>query len=119
MKCTKCGIEKEIHEFGNVSVRGKVYKRKDCKECHRPNKNIYHKKKLLDKPTGYITPEIYEFLREIKRKCYYVDMVDAYKLVSYYTDVFGYEEFDNVEYELTQSFIRLSKCKVREFEKEE
>lgn len=114
MICKKCGLDKEIHEFPNVTVNGKVYRRYTCRICHRPNKNIYHMKKFLDKPTGYITTEIYDFLREIKRKCYYVDIVDCYRLVSYYTEVFGYEEWNDIEYELTQSFIRLSKCEIRD-----
>lgn len=44
----------------------------------------------------YNKEEIEEFVNKIQSKSGFVDVIDAYRLVSYYTDVFGVRFIENI-----------------------
>lgn len=53
--------------------------------------------------------ELKNFLFELKRKCYYLDAIDCYKLISYYVEIWGVWYFDRASLEEELIFY-LNKC---------
>lgn len=103
--CKICNQEKELDDFYTEKRNGKVYHKNQCKKCYNANKKYTYVKKdktkviyiknikSIPRPINKseFTNEIREFLKKIEHNKGYIDIVDSYRLTSYYIDVFGYE----------------------------
>lgn len=110
IKCEKCGKLKEDDDFTYVKVRGKKYRRKQCKMCDVDK--YYYEKYNLSRKKKYkkrgevkekeiskaelarifrekIESEIREFIKEMNDKSLIFNAVDTLRLISLYTDRFG------------------------------
>jgi len=61
------------------------------------------------KKSEYFRKEVLDFMVELKRKCYFLDAVDSYKLLHYYVEIFGVWYFTNMTIEEELSLC-LKKC---------
>jgi hypothetical protein len=54
--------------------------------------------------------EVYDFMIELKNKCYFLDAIDSYKLIHYYVELFGVWYFQRMTIE-EELYLYLQKCK--------
>jgi hypothetical protein len=100
--CRECNTERDEIYFRKT--RGKYFFTKRCKFCLGiKNVNSRGKYKKSDpgtlvelklKKRHNLSLECLKFLNDVKMSKGYIDMVGAYKLAHYFTEVFGYIEFE-------------------------
>jgi hypothetical protein len=108
-----CGVKcqreyhKEIRRVPNENKKGRYEVDNLLKK--KPNE-VPHEFKL----------EILEFLRDCKRKAYYLDPVDSYRLIHYFVEVFGIWILNKLEIETELYFylVKLTKYIKKEFDLE-
>lgn len=112
LRCKECGIEREEQYFSKTKNRGKTadvmpfhYWLKKCKICQgvkvlrgdykQTNSNIRIEKKMKNNAT--LSKDTQTFLKHLKMKKGYVNMLDAFKLAHYFIETFGYIDLDDME----------------------
>lgn len=112
LRCKECGIEREEQYFSKTKNRGKTadvmpfhYWLKKCKVCQgvkvlkgdykKTNSNIRIEKKM--KKNTILSKDTQTFLKHLKMKKGYVNMLDAFKLAHYFIETFGYIDLDDME----------------------
>lgn len=112
LRCKECGIEREEQYFSKTKNRGKTkdvipyhYWLKRCKICQgvkvlrgdykQTNSNIRIEKKM--KKNATLSKDTQTFLKHLKMKKGYVNMLDAFKLAHYFIETFGYIDLDDME----------------------
>ena len=124
--CKTCGEDKERHCFKRTWTNGKLYYRKDkCKECRKAEYLLTHPKKVKIIKSKKIKDLVYEkeqdvkfplpltrdmkyFLHKIDLRDGEIDVLDIYKITSYYVDITDdyWNEYD-LEYDLTRMHKKL------------
>lgn len=128
--CKMCNEKRELHLFNRQIKTEKVYyKTNKCKVCvtgkmPRLSKTIIEGKirdytKLKIKSDIIISPEAKEFIKRVIYMRYYIDSVEAFKLVHYHIETFGHNDrlILDIEKELTIMFVELLEVYKREQEK--
>jgi hypothetical protein len=105
LRCRNCNeIRNEAYFNWSRATKDsrKYYKLKKCKVC-------LGKKIQQSKIVEYtLQPEIINFLNEVERKRYYLEIVDCYRLAHYHIEVFGYKETNmSIDKELTTMYKEL------------
>lgn len=112
LRCKECGIEREEQYFSKTKNKGKTketipyhYWLKRCKICQgvkvlrgdykQTNSNIRIEKKMKNNAT--LSKDTQTFLKHLKMKKGYVNMLDAFKLAHYFIETFGYIDLDDME----------------------
>lgn len=103
LTCKKCNITRELIYFSKQRYKGVfVYSSSKCKICISPNKDAYRPYKASDrtilakdniekiKKQAIISKETKNFLKSIKMKAGYIDVIDAYRIVDHHIKTFGY-----------------------------
>jgi len=104
IKCHNCEEIKTEHDFRYTEKKGTIYFNVGkCKKCFSIGKNTYNKKVLPLDITGKIIKffgqvvkereglrrDVYLLLKRIEINKGNVDETDCFRLVSYYTEVYG------------------------------
>lgn len=112
LKCKECNIEREAQYFSKTRNKSKTkdvmpfhYWLKKCKICQgvkvlkgdykQTNSNIRIEKKMKSNAT--LSRDTQTFLKHLKIKKGYVNMLDAFKLAHYFIETFGYIDLDDME----------------------
>lgn len=123
MLCRNCNEDKEKHFFKRTWTNGVLYYRKDkCKECRRKEYLLKHPKKVKIIKSKKIKDLVYQkevdikfplpltrdmkyLLNKIDLRDGELDVVDVYRLTSYYIDVTDdyWSEYD-LEYDLNRMY---------------
>ena len=114
LKCLTCNEEKGLEYFtktknkgNNKEIKPYHYWVKKCKKClgYKTLKGEYNKttkpnqiERKIEKGVS-ISNDTKVFLKRLKMKKGYVDMLDAYKLAHFFTETFGYIDIDYLEVE--------------------
>jgi hypothetical protein len=105
LKCKTCNeIRNEVYFNWSRPTKDsrKYYKLKACKVC------LGHKIQQSKIVEYILSPEIVMFLNDVKRKRYYLEIVDCYRLAHYHIEVFGYKETNmSIDKELTTMYKEL------------
>jgi hypothetical protein len=123
--CLSCGVTREVIYFGRQKYVGKngevtfSYKYTKCKICtspkgeemkpHSVRNKIKTSNKKFNSLSISISPECKEFIKRVIFMKGYIDVIEAYKLVHYHIETFGYIErlILNIEDELHIMFVEL------------
>ena len=118
--CKTCNQSRELILFHREIKGDKIYhKIKKCKICIAGKYPNLHKSTLTDtlrepkrikvKKSNILSPEAKEFIKRVIFMRGYIDSVEAFKLVHYHIETFGYIErlILDVEKELTTMFTEL------------
>lgn len=112
MICKECNVDREEQYFSKTKNKGKTkdvmpyhFWLKKCKICqgvkvfrgdYKPtNSNIRIEKKM--KKNATLSKDTQTFLKHLKMKKGYVNMLDAFKLAHYFIETFGYIDLDDME----------------------
>jgi len=126
LTCKTCLEKKELYYFTRVAKDNKVYYQdRKCKKCYN-GREIKINKTLLDskiknhkqikiKSNVRLSLEVINFVKRVIFMKGYIDSVEAFKLVHYHINTFGYVErlFLNTELELSIMFkelLQVYKC---------
>jgi len=126
LTCKTCLEKKELYYFTRVAKDNKVYYQdRKCKKCYN-GREIKINKTLLDskiknhkqikiKSNVRLSLEVINFVKRVIFMKGYIDSVEAFKLVHYHINTFGYVErlFLNTELELSVMFkelLQVYKC---------
>ena len=120
LTCDSCNTKKELQYFSRQRFQNRwLYKTKKCKFCAtgrevKVNKftltgEVNKHKPIKVKSNVRITPEVKEFIKRVIYMRYYIDSIEAFKLVHYHINTFGHLErlIVNTEEELTIMFTEL------------
>lgn len=121
LTCKTCLEKKELYYFIRVVIDDNVYYQdRKCKKCSNGGKEININKRLLDskikdhkqikiKSNVRLSLETRNFVKRLIMMKGYIDGVEAFKLVHYHIQTFGYVErlFVNTELELSIMFKEL------------
>jgi hypothetical protein len=120
LTCDTCNTKKELQYFSRQRFQNRwLYKTKKCKFCAtgrevKVNKftltgEVNKHKPIKVKSNVRITPEVKEFIKRVIYMRYYIDSIEAFKLVHYHINTFGHLErlIVNTEEELTIMFTEL------------
>lgn len=123
--CSSCGVTRELVYFGKQKYVGKngevtfSYKYTKCKVCtspkgeemkpHSVRSKIKASKEKFSNSNISMSPECKEFIKRVIFMKGYIDVIEAYKLVHYHIETFGYIErlILNTEEELHTMFVEL------------
>jgi hypothetical protein len=97
--CKRCSAYGKYRT--NLIINGLSVEEADVRVRAKKIKNPLDKKLLNIKKeiNGELKEDIMNFITELKRKCLYLDAIDAFKLVGFYVDVFGPSHFDKISIE--------------------
>jgi len=126
--CRECGVERDELYF--VLTKGKWYFTKRCKVC-LGYKNIGSKGKYIKRDPDtkvalklekqpQLSKECLVFLNSLKMSRGYIDMLGAYKLAHYFTEVFGYIDLtymEDIEEELIYMLNKLLEVEKKQLQK--
>lgn len=114
-KCNNCGTEflheKRFRRFCSNKCATRFHQRLRRPEHISTRYTLKAaQKKKANKIDKSLQKEIIDFYKEIKRKCLYLDAIDAFKLTHYYVELYGvwyFNEVSDVESELCVYYKKL------------
>jgi hypothetical protein len=124
--CKKCGISfvpplRNKQLFCDLSCQ-KLYFKESYRLADDMKIGKHNIDNLLKRRPNLVSNEfnleILSFVRECKRKCYYLDAIDSFKLIHYFTEIFGVwvREGMRIEDELHFYMVKLTKYIKKEFD---
>lgn len=121
LTCETCSTKRELHYFSRQRFGNRwLYKTKKCKFCVTGREVKVSKytlttdttktyRKFIIKKSIKLSPDVKEFIKRVIFMKGYIDQVEAFKLVHYHIETFGFVErlILDIETELTMMFREL------------
>ena len=92
--CRKCGVEKSLERYSR-------YNKWSCMDCINKYQNFLYHRRFEKAITKKLLEETREFVKKVKRQGLFIDLIDAMRLISLSTDIFGCKMYNvDIESEL-------------------